>query len=131
MDLDVAVSQGARIIVEEVRSADGDRESVPARPRPAVVAGLRSVGIAQFLVHLGVAFERPTVARESHRRYAGVHAVHIDGAARRAVVVIGKRRIGLVILCDEPEVGGKTSLDERDAAASGDLLEPWRRWRRC
>src|SRR5437016_33010 len=42
--------------------------------------------------------------------------------------MIGERRIGLVVLCDETEVGGETGRLGSDLAAASDLLCSWRRW---
>src|SRR6266700_3397672 len=112
-------------------SGYADEERVLARARFSIIAGVYSVCVARFLVHLGVALERPAVALESDRRHAGVGAVDIHAAPGSAIIVIRKRRIGLIVLGDKPEVGGKTGRLGSDLAAAGDLLCPWRRWRRA
>ncbi len=49
-------------------------------------------------------------------------AVHVDAATGRSVIVVGKRRVGRIILRDEPEIGGETRLLGGDLAATCDLL---------
>src|SRR5207245_591319 len=130
-DLDVAVGNGTSIVVREIhRSGYADEKRVLARARLSVITGVDRVLVAQFLVHLGIAFEGAAVAGESYRRHAGVGAVHVDASGRSAIVVIGKRRIGLVVVGNESEVGGLSRRLGSDPAPTGDLHGSWRwRWR--
>src|SRR5712692_2238081 len=131
VDLDVAASDGTSIAVREIhRSGYADEKRVLARARLSIITGVHRVLVAQFLIHLGIAFEGRAVTGESYRRHAGVRAVHIDAPARSAIVVIGKRNIGLVVVGNESEVGGLSGRLGSDLAATGDLHGSWRwRWR--
>ena len=129
MYLNVAARYEPSITVGEIWSGYADEERVLARTRFSVITGVYSVRIAGFLVHLGIALERFAVALESDCGNAGVRAVHIDAPTRSAVIVIGKRRFGLIIHRDKPEIGGETRRLRSNLAAPGDLLCSWRRWR--
>src|SRR5712691_8169022 len=128
VDLDVAARYEPSVTVGQIRSGDADEKRVLARTRISIIAGVYSVLVAQLLIHLGIAFEGCAVAGEGHRRHAGVRAVHVDAPTRSAIIVIGKRRIGLIIHRDKPEIGEETMRLGRDLAAPGDLLCSWRRW---
>jgi len=54
--------------------------------------------------------------------------VDIHAASGSAIIVIGKRRIGLIVVRDKPEISGETVRLRSDLAASGDLLCSWRWW---
>ena len=128
--LDVAARYEPFIAVGEICSGHADEERVLASTRLSIITGVYSVRVAGFLVHLGIALERPAVAFESNRGHTCVRAVHIDAPTRSAIIVIGKRRFGFIIHRDKPEIGGETRRLGSDLAATGDLLCPWRRWRR-
>src|SRR5712691_11639315 len=106
MALDVAAGNGTSIAVREIRSGHADEKRVLASTGFRIITSVYSVVVIRVLVHLGIALERRAVAGESHRRLAGVRAVHIDASARSAIVVIGQRCIGFVVLRDESEIGG-------------------------
>jgi len=64
VDLNVAAGDEPSIAVGEIRSGYADEKRVLARTRVSIITGVYSVAVTQFLVHLGVALECPTVARE-------------------------------------------------------------------
>ena len=107
-DLDVATRYGPSVTVGEILSGYADEKRVLARTRLTIITGIYRVSVAQFLVHLGITLERPAVALEYDRGHTGVGAVHVDAPARAAIIVVGKRRFGVVVLRDKPEVGGET-----------------------
>ena len=78
------------VAVGQIRSGDADEKRVLARTRLTIVTSIHGVLVAQFLVHLGVALERPAVALESDRRHTRVRAMHIDAPTRSAIIVVGK-----------------------------------------
>ena len=90
VDLDVAARYESSVTVGEICSGYADEERVLARARFSIIAGVYSVCVARFLVHLGVALERPAVASESDRRHTRVRAVHINAPTRSAIIVVGK-----------------------------------------
>ena len=62
MYLDVALGDESTVAVGEIRPADADGKCVFARTGPIVVTGVYRVLIAWFLIHLGIALERPSFA---------------------------------------------------------------------
>ena len=62
VDLDVAARYEPSIAVGGIRSGDADEKRVLARTRFSIIAGVYSIRVAQFLVHLGVALEGSAVA---------------------------------------------------------------------
>ena len=129
MRLNVAGGNESSIAIGEIhRSRYADEKRVLACARVGIITGVYRVAVTRFLVHLGIAFEGHAVAGEGHRRHASVRAVHIDAAARSAIVVIRQRRIGLIAVCDEPEVGGQSGRLRRHPAASRHLVGSWRWW---
>ena len=128
MGLNVAARYEPSITVGEIWSGYTDEKRILSSARFSIITGVYRVLVAQFLVYLGIAFECRAVTMERDRRHAGVRAVHIDAPARSAIIVIGKRRFGLIIHRDKPEIGGPTRRLRRNLAATGDLLCSWRRW---
>jgi len=54
--------------------------------------------------------------------------VDIHAAPGSAIIVIGKRRIGLIVVGDKPEISGLTRRLRSNLAATSDLLSSWRWW---
>ena len=127
VDLNVAAGDEPSIAAGEIRPGYADEKGVLPRTRLGVITGVYSVRVAQFLVHLGIAFESRAVTLKRDRGHAGVRAVHVDAPALRSVVMIRKRCFGFIIHRDKPEIGGETRRLRSDLTAAGDLLCSWRR----